>query len=86
MPTLSASFAAHPQVDVLATDGSTPDRVVVAIDKEHGYRPFNVKRADGTGSISGVAGNTPDVAREFAEPGDGSEAEALGFRLSRLVQ
>lgn len=75
---LLVSFAPHPQVDVLTTDGSTPDRVVVGpLDAKHGYRPFNVERADGTGFISGVAGNMPDVAREFAEPGDESEAERL---------
>lgn len=51
--------------------------MVVAIEKEHGYRPFNVERADGSGFISGVAGNFPDVAREYAEPGDESEAERV---------
>ena len=72
---LLVSFALHPQVEVLTTDGSTPDRVVVSTEKEHGYRPFNVEREDGAGFISGVAGNVPDVAREYAEPGDESKAE-----------
>jgi hypothetical protein len=39
-----------------------------------GYRPFNVERADGTGFISGVAGNIPDHAPEFAVSGVEHEA------------
>lgn len=72
---LLRSFASHEQVEVLTTDGSTPDRVVVGIDMEPGgYRPFNVERKGSGGFISGVAGNIPDHAPEFAEPGGESEA------------
>jgi hypothetical protein len=65
-------------VEVLATDGSTPDRLVVGpLDAKHGYRPFNVERADGSGFISGVRGNAPDIATEYAEPGQEAEAERV---------
>jgi hypothetical protein len=75
---LLVSFAAHDHVEVLATDGSTPDRAVVGpLDTKHGYRPFNVERADGSGFISGVAGNAPDIAIQYAEPGQEAEAERL---------
>jgi hypothetical protein len=75
---LLTSFAAHAQVDVMATDGSTPDRVIVGpLDTTHGYRPWNVERANGSGFISGVPGNIPDIARTFAVPGQEDEAERL---------
>lgn len=75
---LLVSFADHDHVEVLATDGSTPDRVVVGtLDAKHGYRPFNVERADGSGFISGVAGNAPDIATQYAEPGQEAEAERV---------
>ncbi len=70
------SFAAHDQVEVLSTDGSTPDRVVVGpLDRQGGYRPFNVERANSGGFISGVRGNMPDHAPDYAPPGQEAEAE-----------
>src|SRR4051812_40577255 len=55
------SFAAHDHVEVLFTDCSAPDRVIVGpLDAQGGYRPFNVERADGSRSNSIVRGNIPD--------------------------
>jgi hypothetical protein len=75
---LLKSFGAHPHVDVQSTDASAPSRVIVgSLDQQHGYRPFDVERVDGSGFSSGVAGNAPDIARELAEPGEEAEAERV---------